>query len=282
MAFKLSGFADEYSMNLTEQINGFKALGIDNLELRFIDGVNVSKFTDEQVEEIKEKLDEANIGVSAIGSPIGKINLSDDFDAHLALAERVFKTANMLGVKNIRVFSFYLDGRERDECFNEVVERMGALLDLADKYGVILCHENEAKIYGESPEYCLKLLEHFGGRLRAVFDMGNFLLDGNKPFETGYKLLKNYIEYFHIKDATIDKVIVSCGEGDADIKKIFATFKADYPDRDVFISLEPHLVDFVGLKSLAASELKQKIAFKDDKEAFTYAFNNLKKLLSEI
>ncbi len=282
MAFKLSGFADEYSMNLSEQIKGFKLLGIDNLELRFIDGVNVSKFTEEQVENVKTELEKAGIGVSAIGSPIGKINLNDDFDEHLALAEKVFKTANTLGVKYIRMFSFYLDGRERDDCFEEVVERIGALLDLADKYGVILCHENEAKIYGESPEYCLKLLEHFGGRLRAVFDMGNFLLDGYKPLECGYKLLKDYIEYFHIKDATIDKVIVPCGEGDADIQKIFATFKADFPERDVFISLEPHLVDFVGLKSLAASELKQKLTFKDDKEAFTYAFNNLKKLLSEI
>ena len=56
MTFILSGFADEYSASFDEQLNGFKTLGIKNIELRFVDGENVSILKDKKVKEIKEKL----------------------------------------------------------------------------------------------------------------------------------------------------------------------------------------------------------------------------------
>ena len=281
MFYKVSGFADEYSAEFDKQISGFNSLNLDYIELRFVDGANVSTLDKEKIAEVKEKLSAAEISVSAIGSPLGKIKLTDDFEKHLDVAKNVFETAKVLGAKYIRVFSFYLDGKTHKECFDAVTERLSKMLDLADEYGVVLCLENEEGLYGESPESCRELLVHFNGRLKSVFDMGNFLLCGYSP-KKAYKLLRDYIEYFHIKDASKDGAIVPCGEGKAQIKSILKQFKKYSDKESVFVSLEPHLVDFVGLNDLAAHNLKKKIAFENDAEAFTYAKENLDKLLKSI
>ena len=99
---------------------------------------------------------------------------------------------------------------------------------LAREYGVTLCHENEAKIYGDVPSRCKELMEHFGGELKCVFDMGNFVLEGVDPYEA-YKMLQDDIAYFHIKDALYAGAIVPAGRGEARIKDIL--------DRDLMHSL---------------------------------------------
>ena len=282
MAYLLSGFSDEYSANFDEQIAGAKKLGLKFIELRFIDGVNVSAITEDVLESIKEKLDANDIKVSSIGSPIGKISLADDFEEHLKLAEKVFSTARALDCKLIRIFSFYLNGKERKECFEDVCCRLQKLLELADRYGVTLCLENEEALYGESPEQILELCTFFNGKIRTVMDMGNYLLCGYNPYPTAYGLVKNYVEYFHVKDALKTGEIVPCGEGDACVEQILFEYKKDFPGKTVFVSSEPHLVDFVGLSNLANHELKKKVSFSSESEAFSYAFNNLKQLVSKI
>lgn len=278
MSYILSGFSDEYSSNFDEQLKGFNALGIKYLELRFADGVNVADFNDDKIAEVYKKLNDAQISVSAIGSPLGKINIKDDFNEHLKKAEHIFKIAKLLNCKYVRMFSFYLDNNERVLFRDEVINRLTKLLDLADEYGVILCHENEAGIYGDSPETCLELMQVFKGRLRCVFDMGNFRLGGFVPLEA-YKILKDYVEYFHVKDATVNGEIVPCGEGDAQILEVLSEFVKDFPSKKAFVSLEPHLVAFTGLSSLASHELTQKYTFDSPAEAFTYATQNTKKIL---
>ena len=147
----LSAFADEYDASFEAQLGALQQFGIQNIELRFVDGINVADLTDEQVYRVKELLTRYGITVTAIGSPIGKIALDGDLAAHFIKAERVFRTANTLGVQNIRCFSFYApDGKVITDCREQVMVQMGKLLDLADCYGVTLCHENEAGIYGES------------------------------------------------------------------------------------------------------------------------------------
>ena len=52
----LSAFADEYSSDFTEQLVGMRSFGIDYIEMRGVDGKNVSLFTPNEVKEAKEKL----------------------------------------------------------------------------------------------------------------------------------------------------------------------------------------------------------------------------------
>ena len=275
----LSAFADEYSPDFDKQLEYLKENNIEYIELRFLDGKNIADLCEDEVLSVKSKLDEANIKVSSLGSPLGKISLCDDFSEHLEKCENVFKTAKILGVKNIRIFSFYLpDGKTREDCRSDVLSRLEQMLTLAEKYDVTLCHENEAKIYGESPEYCLDILSYFGGRLKCVFDMGNFVLDGYKPFPDGYEMLKDYIEYFHIKDSLYQGAIVPPGCGEASIPEIFERVKKDF-EKDVLVTLEPHLETFSGLNQLVGKTFENPYKFESPEAAFDEAVHRIKEIL---
>ena len=276
--FKISAFSDEYSDSLIEQCKALSRLGIEYTEMRGVDGKNVSVLTKEEVKNAKAVLSEYGIRVSAIGSPLGKIKLDGDIEAHFETAKRVFDTACELDVKNIRMFSFYLpDGRNREECRGQVFASLEGLVKLSEEYGVTLCHENEALIYGESPEKCLEIAEYFGGRMKLVFDMGNFVLDGYEPL-AAYELLKDYIEYFHIKDSLYAGAIVPAGKGEASIKEILDKYRAS-SDRDTFITLEPHLQTFSGLNALVGKSFDNPYKYENQQIAFEDAWDNLRRII---
>ncbi len=274
----LSAFADEYADSFEEQLKGLKNLGISHIEIRHVNKKNVSVLTKEEVLEAKSLLDSYGIKVSAIGSPLGKIKLDGDIDAHLETAKRVFEYANILGVKYVRMFSFYAPkGCEITEMKNEVFSALQKLIMLAREYGVVLCHENEAKIYGDTPERCRELLDHFDD-LRCVFDMGNFVLEGADPYPEAYRLLKDKIAYFHIKDALSAGAIVPPGCGEAKIAEILAEHK-EFADRDFFVSLEPHLELFSGLNALVGRAFENPYKYPDAKAAFTDAAEKIKEII---
>lgn len=268
--FVFSAFADEISPNFDEQLSGLQKLGIGMIELRGVDGKSFTALTDGEVEAVKHKLENAGIGISALGTPIGKIKLDGDMEAHEKLLERIMDIGDMLGCKRLRVFSFYpADGMSGDEFRAGAFEAVGRMLALAEARGFTLCHENEKDIYGETPERELELLSHFGGRLKAVLDPGNFAfcrLDAAK----GYPMLKDYIEYFHIKDADEEGTIVPPGCGVAHLAETLAAVNADRTGK-VILTIEPHLMDFTGLASLAAETLKHKYTFETPFDAFRTA-----------
>lgn len=275
----LSAFADEYSSDFTQQLKALNGFGMSHLELRGVDGKNVSELDENQVKIVKQKLDDFGIKVSSIGSPLGKINIQDDIDKHLETAKRVFQTAETVGAKNVRMFSFYLpEGKTPSECEQKVFDCLSALVKVAENFDVVLCHENEAKIYGESPSNCRKLLDYFGGKLKCVFDMGNFVLDGHKPYPDAYNLLNDYIEYFHIKDSLYAGAIVPPGKGEAQIKEILADYKAN-GKKDTFITLEPHLQTFDGLNALVGKTFDNPYKYENQQLAFTDAVNKIKELI---
>ena len=274
----LSAFSDEYADGLQEQCQALNGFGIEYMEMRGVNGKNVSTLTKEEVKEAKKILADYGVKVSSISSPLGKIKVDGDLDGHFETAKRVFETANELGAKNIRMFSFYLpENKTREESKGQVYGALEGLVKLSEEYGVTLCHENEALIYGESPEKCLEILEYFGGRLKCVLDMGNFVLDGYNPMDA-YKLLENHIEYFHIKDALYAGAIVPAGKGEAQIKEILDAYKAS-GRKDTFITLEPHLQTFSGLNALVGKTFENPYKYNDQKEAFTDAVAKLKGLL---
>jgi sugar phosphate isomerase/epimerase len=274
----LSAFADEYADSFEEQLAGLCKLGISHIEIRHVNKKNISKLTKEEVLEAKELLDKYGIKVSAIGSPLGKIKLDGDMDAHIETAKRVFEYANILGAKFVRMFSFYAPaGKDVTDMKDEVFSALSRMLDAAREYGVILCHENEAKIYGDIPARCRELLDTFPD-LMCVFDMGNYVLEGVDPYPEAYKLQKDRIAYFHIKDALAAGAIVPPGCGEAKIAQILAEHK-EYADCDFFVSLEPHLELFSGLNALVGRSFENPYKYPDAKTAFADAAEKLKNLI---
>ena len=276
----LSAFADEYCSEFEKQLIALGVFGITHIELRFVDGKNIADIDDGEIARISELLEKYKIRVNSIGSPLGKIKIDGDLDAHFEKAERVCTIAAKLGAPYVRMFSFYPpDGEDICEYKDKVFESVGKMIDISEKYGVRLCHENEAKIFGEQPERCLELLEHFGGRLGCVFDMGNFALEGYEPM-AAYKMLLPYIEYFHIKDALGAGAIVPPGKGEARIEEILKEFGRD--GKATFVTLEPHLQTFSGLNALTDKSFENPYKYDTLEEAFADAVNNIKEILERI
>ena len=277
-SLKISAFADEYADSFEEQLTALNEFEIENIEIRFLNGKNISVLKRNEVTEAKKKLDAFGINVSAIGSPIGKIQLDGDINDHLETAKRIFESANIFDTRYIRVFSFYApNGKDIVDMKSEVLYYLEKFVVLAREYGITLCHENEAKIYGDTPNRCKELLDHFSGELKCVFDMGNFVLEGAEPY-TAYELLKEDIAYFHIKDALSQGAIVPAGKGEAKIKEILSAHR-EYAKEDFFVSLEPHLQTFSGLNSLVGRAFKNPYQYADAKAAFSDAVTKFKELI---
>ncbi|MCL2488395.1 MAG: sugar phosphate isomerase/epimerase [Oscillospiraceae bacterium] len=289
MTFKLSAFADEAADALSEQIEALQTEGIRWLELRGADGINIGDITPVQAREIRRNLGEGGITVSALGSPYGKIKITDDFAAHLDKFKRTLEVAHILDAPYMRMFSFYLDGRTHADAKAQVIDQIGQLLDAAAGSGVVCCHENEKGIYGDTDGYCAELMEAFGGRLGCVYDPANFLQCGVAAWPAFERLLP-YTTYYHMKDVESANgsvgqaggCVVPAGDGDGEIVRILRTLK-DQPG-ETFLSLEPHLWQFTGLAALEEDRgegLKHKYRFASGRESFAAAASALKGCLGE-
>lgn len=271
-------FADEIADSLDRQIEVLQELGIKWIELRSADGINVSAFTPEYARTVKQKLDAAGIRVSAIGSPIGKINLADDFQPHMEKLTTVERLADIFETPYIRMFSFYLpENRTPENCRDEVLTRMEQMVTEAEKNRLVLLHENEKAIYGDTAPRCLDLMKQFAGEhFRCTFDFANFIECGQDTLEA-YHMLQPYIAYVHIKDAVREtKEIVPAGQGDGKLSEIFTLL--DRSGYDGFLSLEPHLANFSGLNSLEKDAVVR--TENNTEKAFLIAYRALMQLLS--
>lgn len=242
MAWQLTGFADEIDPDPAKQIQTLRSEGLQHLELRGAWDKSVLKFSDEEVTELKRLLDEAGIAVSSIGSPIGKVSITDDFAHHLQDFRRALALARSFGAPFIRVFSFYTpEGEDPSSYREQVLDQLGALVRETDGTGITLLHENEKGIYGDTPQRCHDLVTSITSpAFLLAWDPANFVQVGVRPFDEGYALLKPYIAYLHVKDAVAETgEITVAGEGDGQWRETLTSLQDD--GFEGFCSLEPHL-----------------------------------------
>lgn len=278
--FILTGFSDEIDEKVEVQFQTMKELGIPYFEARGIDGKNIADLTDEDVEMLCEKMKEYEMKSSSIGSPIGKISITEDFESHFQRFKRVVDSAKKLHTKYIRIFSFYIPDGQRPEVYrDEVFSRLRRMCEYARSQDVILLHENEKDIYGDTIERCTDLMREFHSEyFKAVFDPANFVQCGENAKEAFLKL-KPYIAYMHIKDATGDGEVVPAGVGRGEIPFILRELKRD--GYEGFLSLEPHLGSFSGLENLEIDDKMMKLE-KSSAKTFIHAYNALKEIIERI
>ncbi|NOZ64837.1 MAG: sugar phosphate isomerase/epimerase [Caldiserica bacterium] len=269
----LSGFGDEISDDLNEQLEVMASEGIKYLELRGVWGKNVIQLTDEEAKKVKHILMEHNFKISAIGSPIGKINITDDFTEHLRSFKRALELARIFETHYIRIFSYYIPEGEKPEKYrDEVMKRMEKKTQWAEREDIILVHENERGIYGDIPERCRDIFATIDSPyLRANFDPANFVFEDVKPYQDAFPLLEEFTSYVHIKDArhTQDKVVcVPAGEGESEVKEVLKALRDN--GYHGFLSLEPHLAEAGQYKGFSGPD------------KFRKATRALKKILDEL
>jgi len=244
---RLSAFADEISPDLDEQLAALRSENIHFLDLRSAWGINVLDLTDAQVTRIKETLAAHGIGVAAIGSPIGKVSIDKPFDEHWQRFERAMALAKTFQTPFIRIFSFYPPpasgvggGYSPAGYREEALRRLREMTARARANGIILLHENEKDIYGDTIARCVDLLQNCNDpHLQAVLDPANFIQCGQEPYPAAYDALRPWLKYVHVKDARPDGTVVAAGEGVTGWPELLQRLRQD--GYDGFLSLEPHL-----------------------------------------
>jgi sugar phosphate isomerase/epimerase len=243
VTWTLSGFGDEIDPDPAVQVAVLKALGSSHIEVRSAWGTNVVDFSDDQLTALTALLGKEGMRASAVASPIGKVDVSLDPALEVQRLRRVIRVAHALETPNIRIFSFFRgEGVAVESIRDDVMHRMRLLADEAEREGVVLLHENEKDIYGDTPERVLDLVESVGSpALRLAWDSANFVQVGvTHPHDDGYAMLRPYLDYLQVKDAVAATgTVVPAGQGDGQVAATLTALRDDgYAG---YASLEPHL-----------------------------------------
>ncbi len=241
----LSGFGDEIDNDPVVQASVLQSLGARHIEVRSAWGTNIVDLDVTQLDALAGIFSERELGVSAIASPIGKVDVALPVEHEVERLGRAIAAAHRLGTGYIRMFSFFRgEAVTVESTRDDVLVRLRALADLAEQEDVVLVHENEKDIYGDVPERCLDLVESVGSdHLRLAWDSANFVQVGVRPFTDGYEVLRPYVEYLQVKDAVAATgAVVPAGEGDGELVETLRALRDD--GYSGFVSLEPHLIDF--------------------------------------
>ena len=275
--FVFAAFADEAGAALSEQISAMKENRVPFLEIRGVNGKNVTELTAGEAKEVRRRLEEEGLAVWSIGSPIGKIGIRDPFGPHLDLFRHTLELADILGAKAFRLFSFYCPAGEDPEIYrDEVLERMERFDEAGKGTGILLCHENEKGIYGDVASRCRLIHESIPG-IRAVFDPANYIQTGENTLEAWDKV-EGYIEYMHIKDALPTGDVVPAGKGAGHLPELLSRYAAK---GGKVLTLEPHLTVFKGLSALEREGERSGVgtyAYPDARTAFRAACDALRAL----
>jgi sugar phosphate isomerase/epimerase len=245
VTWTLSGFGDEIDADPVVQLSVLRALGARFIEVRSAWGTNVVSLTDDQLAVLAGLIAERGMGVSAVASPLGKVDYLSSFDAELHRLSRAIAAAHAFHARYIRIFSFYRPAGVTPAAIrDEVLRRLSAMAAIAARNDVVLLHENEKEIYGDIPSRCLDLIESVGSpALKVAWDNANFVQVGVKPYTDGYAMLRPHLEYLQVKDAVAaNGTVVPAGEGDGELRETLTALRDD--GYEGYASLEPHLAAF--------------------------------------
>ena len=201
-----SGIADEASAPLAGQIDAHRELGWKHVEMRSVDGVNVTDLCDEVFDDVAQKLTSAALAVSCFASQLGNwsrpIIKRPDIDAQeLACA---IPRMQQLGCRFIRTMSYPNAGWPQQKWRDEAVARLKELASMAERGDVILVHENCEGWASQGPEQTLQLLERVGsGNLKLLWDTGNAVSHRQDTWAF-YSAVRDHVVYVHVKDGVLE------------------------------------------------------------------------------
>ncbi len=255
-----SGISDEAGQSLEAQIRAHKTLGWNHMELRVIEGVNVTALPDDTFDQVFERLQQEGMKVSCFASAIANWARPITCDPQIDIDDlkKAIPRMHRLNTPFIRVMSYPNDPEkplEEKDWRDEAIRRMKTLAKIAEDGGITLVHENCSGWGGLSAENSNILLGEVNSpALKVVYDTGNPITYGQEPW-TYYKAVEKDIVYVHIKDAKkIDgkDVYTFCGEGDGMVREIVKDLLANGYDGG--FSIEPHLAAVIHTGQKASSE----------------------------
>jgi sugar phosphate isomerase/epimerase len=231
----ISLITDEVSPSLDEGLAFARAEGIDTIDLRVIDGRNVLALSRGELADAARRVRSAGLSVTCICTPLlkwsppGKTARAEGDQFGFALGERAprdvyaeaFAAAEILGARNLRVFSYLAyDGYRVDD----LREPIDDLVGLADKFDMKVHVENEGVCnIGDFAELESLVTTYRHPRLRALPDIANAYRTGQRPSAADLARLLPFSDMLHIKDySNAAGHFVAVGEGDIPIATLLA------------------------------------------------------------
>lgn len=263
-----SGIADEAANDIGGQVKAHQELGWRHIELRLVNGKNVSSgISDGEFDNIRRELESSKIQVTAFASAIGNWSrhINDDFNVDIKELKTAMKRMLLLNTGYIRIMSWEGDGENKETWHNRAVKRCRELAQMAADYNITLLHENCAGWGGLSAEHMLELksaVDH--PNFKLLYDLGNTISHGYEPWEF-FKVIRGHFDYIHIKDAKMNpaggrsKDYKYCGEGDAMLREILDVI-INEDKYDGVISIEPHVSAIVHLADAAEASPEEKFS----------------------
>ena len=252
----ISGFTDEVSDDLDVQIKALRELGWNYIDLRTVNGKNVSLLSDEEFARVHRKLEEHGITIACFGSTVANWGreVNSDLETDLEELRTSIRHMHTAGVKYIRIMSYKVSepeplGTPMEE---QVITSIKQIVEIAEDNGVVCLHENCQTWGGQSHQHCLRLLDAVDSpALRLVYDTGNPVsmkdVSGIDPYyyQDSYLFfdqVKEFVDYIHIKDAVVENDeprYMFPGEGGGRVREILKSVAEERPG--IPISIEPHV-----------------------------------------
>jgi sugar phosphate isomerase/epimerase len=215
---RLSVLTDEVSGNLVEALDWAVRNGFKFVEIRMVDGANVSNLSDADVDRVKKEVERRGLKVSAIASPLFKCaldpsrpvqsgdlfgNQEEDLATHMSKLPRSIAIAKKLGTKYIRIFSFWRESNPK-RYLADVVRHLKKAAALAEVEGVLLLQENENACNGGYAEEVAEIVREVGSpAMRVLWDPGNENYGGRNCYPEGYAKVKGLFAHVHLKDSVV-------------------------------------------------------------------------------
>ena len=240
MDWLLSAFTDEAGEASDEQLAACRRGGLTYIDPRNVDGYNITALPLDLAEKISAGLDDAGVRVNMYGSPIGKIDIADDFKIDTDRLEHLGKLKQIFGASGVRIFSYYNKAKaDKAKWKQQSLDRLKRLRDLAGRLGLVLYHENESEIYGDHPDQVAEIAElRDGETFKLIYDFANYLRTGVTP-QQSWAVFKDMTDCFHLKDQLHNNEHVPIGRGDTDAEAILRDAHANAWSGPCV--LEPHL-----------------------------------------
>lgn len=239
MSWNLSAFADEAGNSCEEQIAALQRAGLGLIDIRSLEGFNVSELPLDVAKIAAEKFQSAGISVQMFGSPIGKIDIGEDLETDLAKLRHLAQLAPIFNCNAVRIFSYFNKGEQPHEQWKaESLQRLSTLREEAKTLGLVLYHENERHIFGDKSADVLAIADLRDDNFRLIFDFDNYNQNGEDVWQN-WQQLKGVTDAFHLKDSDKNNQHVPVGTGAGYAREILTeAFQSGWNGP---LSLEPHL-----------------------------------------
>jgi sugar phosphate isomerase/epimerase len=138
--------------------------------------------------------------------------------------------------KATKVVTLTIPSGEHGTPFNQEVEHLQRLVEIADLRGVRIGIQSQIGCLSEDPDTVKNLCDYVPG-VGLTLDPSHYLCSNNR--NKNYEKLMKYVYHVHLRDSKKDKLQVRVGQGEIDYSRLIAQLQGVDYDQALSIDMSP-------------------------------------------